>query len=354
MATGYWLLATGYRPNLLDLLRSIIGQVIHRRDVVPGALLAAVLPAAFALIAEDFVAVDLLDPLDLLFCGLALVHEGREFTIRAMVKLALRNPIMSTILIVDDNPLFLTQAVRLCEREGFSTLTAGTWSELNTILSGHVPDLVLLDIELPSIPGHRLGAFIRARHQIPIVLISALDEERLRKLFAASDADAWICKPLTRDKLIAAVTRFLPQQADGKAAATEPERVNATPELHRVLLIEDDPVITARIESALKAECEVTTAEDGESAIGHLWSDSFDCILLDLMLPRLSGFDVVRHLMMRRPELLKATVIMTASSDESLQFIDPDSVARVLKKPFEIGSLPAIVAEVSAALKQRT
>src|SRR5947207_13420005 len=106
-----------------------------------------------------------------------------------MVKLALRNPIMSTILIVDDNPLFLTQAVRLCEREGFSTLTAGTWSELNTILSGHVPDLVLLDIELPSIPGHRLGAFIRARHQIPIVLISALDEDRLRKLFAAPDAD---------------------------------------------------------------------------------------------------------------------------------------------------------------------
>jgi len=52
---------------------------------------------------------------------------------------------MSTILIVDDNPLFLTQAARLCEQEGFSTLTATTWTELNMLLSNNTPDLVLMD-----------------------------------------------------------------------------------------------------------------------------------------------------------------------------------------------------------------
>jgi DNA-binding response OmpR family regulator len=255
---------------------------------------------------------------------------------------------MPTILIVDDNPMFLSEAVRLCEREGFSTLTAKSWSELNIVLANTTPDLVLLDVELPSIPGHRLGAFIRARHKIPIVLVSAHTEERLRRLFGASEADAWICKPLTRDKLIAAITRFLPsenkQEEKAPAATTEGQ-------LFRVILVEDDPVIAARIEAVLAKTCDVTIAPDGESAIEHLWSGSYDCILLDLMLPRLSGFDVVRHLMMRRPELLKATVIMTAATDASLQFIDPTVVARVLRKPFDPPMLAELVAEVASAVR---
>jgi DNA-binding response OmpR family regulator len=203
-----------------------------------------------------------------------------------------------------------------------------------------------MDIEMPSIPGHRLGTFIRARYRIPIVLVSGHSEERLKRLFDSSDADGWICKPLTRDKLIAAVTRFMPVLRHERSEETkQPERL-AT-EKPTVLLIEDEALIASRIEAALVATSTVTLAEDGESAIEKLWTGSYDCILLDLMLPRLSGFDVVRHLMMRRPELLKATVIMTAAGDASLQFIDPTAVGKVLRKPFDLGTLPEIVTEVA-------
>ncbi len=254
---------------------------------------------------------------------------------------------MSTILIVDDNPMFLNEASKMCEREGFSTLTARSWSELNTILADRVPDLVLMDIEMPSIPGHRLGQFIRARYQIPIVLVSGHSEERLKRLFSASDADGWICKPLTRDKLIAAVTRFMDPKPRKVEEAKPAAAVAVEAGRPTVLLIEDEALIASRIESALASTSEVTIAEDGEAAIEKLWTGSYDCILLDLMLPRLSGFDVVRHLMMRRPELLKATVIMTAAGDASLQFIDPNAIGRVLRKPFDIGTLPGVVAEVA-------
>ena len=114
---------------------------------------------------------------------------------------------MLTVLIVDDNVGFRAQAARLCGAEGFSTVTAGSLSELASVLSSVTPDLALVDIELPQIPGHRLGALIRSRGNVPIVLVSALDEAHVRRLFEASDADGWICKPLTRDKLIGAVTR---------------------------------------------------------------------------------------------------------------------------------------------------
>lgn len=252
---------------------------------------------------------------------------------------------MTNILIVDDNPTFLAQAARLCEREGFHTQTAGSLSELAALLPTASPDLVLVDIELPQIPGHRLGALIRSRRQVPIVLVSALSEERVRRLFEASDADGWICKPLTREKLLGAVTRFVLKQDEAHPAM--PARAAAR-EGKRVLLVEDDPVIAARIEFALGSDCAVVTVDEGEAAIRNLLADTYDCVLLDLTLARLSGFDVLRHMIVRQPQLLKSTVIMTAATDESLQFIDRDTVAAVLRKPFDLGTLPGVVASVTA------
>ena len=256
---------------------------------------------------------------------------------------------MFTILIVDDNPSFRMQAARLCEREGFATVTAGNIAELMQALASSTPDLVLIDIELPQIPGHRLGSLIRARRHVPIVLVSALSEDRVRRLFEASDADGWICKPLTRDKLIAAVTRFgTAQQPDAPAQpATAADVVPNDAKRHRVLVIEDEHVIAARIESVLESTSTVTTVSEGDAAIERIASGNYDCILLDLTLPRLSGFDVLRHLMIRKPELLKATVIMTAATDESLQFIDPATVGGVLRKPFAIGALADVVASIA-------
>ncbi|HUR79514.1 MAG TPA: response regulator [Thermoanaerobaculia bacterium] len=248
---------------------------------------------------------------------------------------------MLTVLIVDDNVGFRAQAAKLCAAEGFSTVTAGSLSELALVLSSSTPDLALVDIELPQIPGHRLGALIRSRANVPIVLVSALDETHVRRLFEASDADGWICKPLTRDKLIGAVTRFVVSRGRVASPAPPPDASDGA----RVLLVEDEPMITDRIESALSSYT-VTIAADGESAIQRIEAASYDCILLDLMLPHLSGFDVLRHLILRRPDLLKRTFIMTAATDESLQFIEKESVAGVLRKPFEVGSLPEMVGKV--------
>lgn len=253
---------------------------------------------------------------------------------------------MLTVLIVDDNASFRAQAARLCNAEGFSTVTAGSLSELATVLSTTIPDLALVDIELPQIPGHRLGALIRSRQNVPIVLVSALDEKHVRRLFEASDADGWICKPLTRDKLIGAVTRFV--VARGRTPETAELPAPKASGSARVLLIEDEPMITDRIESVLGAYS-VTSVSEGDTAIQYLERGDYDCILLDLMLPHLSGFDVLRHLMLRKSQLLQRTFIMTAATDESLQFIERDAVAGVLRKPFEIGALPELVARVVGA-----
>jgi CheY-like chemotaxis protein len=253
---------------------------------------------------------------------------------------------MLTVLIVDDNVGFRAQAARLCGAEGFATVTAASLAELAQVLATAEPDLALVDIELPQIPGHRLGALIRSRRNIPIVLVSALDEAHVRRLFEASDADGWICKPLTRDKLMGAVTRFVVARGRrGEVAA--PVSASDDAGKPRVLLVEDEPMITDRIESVLSSYA-VTTVAEGEAAIQQIGAANYDCILLDLMLPHLSGFDVLRHLMLRRNDMLARTFIMTAATDESLQFIEPGSVAGVLRKPFAVASLPELIAGVIA------
>jgi DNA-binding response OmpR family regulator len=70
-------------------------------------------------------------------------------------------------------------------------------------------------------------------------------------------------------------------------------------------------------------------------------------VILDLTLPRLSGFDVLRHMTLRQPEMLRNTIIMTAATDESLQFIDPNSVAGVLRKPFPLDEVETLVNRVT-------
>lgn len=118
-----------------------------------------------------------------------------------------------TVLVLDDNPLVLKLARALLEREGSTVLTASSWIEFNHVLAANSPDLILLDVNLPSIKGNRLSEVLKSqsnKKEIPIVLISDLPEKSLEEMFPGSGADAWLRKPLTREKLIDVISRLVP------------------------------------------------------------------------------------------------------------------------------------------------
>jgi len=112
------------------------------------------------------------------------------------------------------------------------------------------------------------------------------------------------------------------------------------------LIVEDDALVRNEIVSVVGPSWSVTEAADGEGAIKHLWEDSFAAIVLDLLLPHLSGYDVIRHLSMRRPDLLACTIVLTGVADVSLAFIDPKSVFAILKKPLDANQLLAALAQL--------
>lgn len=120
-----------------------------------------------------------------------------------------------TVLVLDDNPLVLKLARALLEREGSTVLTASSWIEFNHVLAANTPDIILLDVNLPSIKGNRLSEVLKSqsnKKEIPIVLISDLPEKSLEEMFPGSGADAWMRKPLTREKLIDIISRLVPSR----------------------------------------------------------------------------------------------------------------------------------------------
>jgi len=116
------------------------------------------------------------------------------------------------VLILDDNPLVLKLGKALLEREGCTVLTASTWIEFNHVLATAAPDIIFLDVNLPSIKGNRLSEVLKSqstKKNIPIVLISDLPEKSLEEMFPSSGADAWMRKPMTREKMVGIINNYV-------------------------------------------------------------------------------------------------------------------------------------------------
>ena len=84
---------------------------------------------------------------------------------------------MGTVLVVDDEPVVRDVVVRYLEQEGYRTLQAGDGETARDLLERETPSLVVLDLMLPGTDGLALCRWIRARSQLPVIMVTALAEE---------------------------------------------------------------------------------------------------------------------------------------------------------------------------------
>jgi DNA-binding response OmpR family regulator len=108
-----------------------------------------------------------------------------------------------------------------------------------------------------------------------------------------------------------------------------------------VLLIDDDPAVRGLLAALLNRDgLPSEAAADGAEAISRLRRNDYDAIILDLMLPELNGFEVLRFLKAERPHLLSRVVVITAATESTLRdFHDGTLVSALLRKPFDIVEL---------------
>jgi DNA-binding response OmpR family regulator len=128
---------------------------------------------------------------------------------------------VSTVLVVDDEPIVRDVVVRYLRRDGMRTLEASTGEEALQLLERELPSLVVLDVMLPGVDGLELCRRIRSTSDLPILLLTARGDEADRIVGLELGADDYVTKPFSPRELAIRVRNLLRRAAPTPLAATE-------------------------------------------------------------------------------------------------------------------------------------
>lgn len=125
-----------------------------------------------------------------------------------------------------------------------------------------------------------------------------------------------------------------------------------TPRQKRILVVDDDDAIRALLFTILRrSRLAVDTAVNGEQALERLRTCRYSVILLDLMMPIMNGWEVLRRLdEMPQPDRPMA-IVLTAGNEP--RTMSPDLVAGTIHKPFDVAMLVEVVSGCLEALEAR-
>jgi DNA-binding response OmpR family regulator len=116
---------------------------------------------------------------------------------------------MTTVLVVDDEPIVREVVVRYLEREGYRTLEAADGDRARELVEREDPNLVVLDLMLPGMDGLALCRWIRSTSQLPVIMLTARGEEADRIVGLELGADDYVTKPFSPRELAARVRSVL-------------------------------------------------------------------------------------------------------------------------------------------------
>jgi len=188
----------------------------------------------------------------------------------------------SILLIVEDDPHYARIMVELARDKGFKVLVAMRGTDALDLAKQYQPTAVSLDVFLPDMLGWTVLSQLKqnplTRH-IPVQIIT-LDEDRQHGL--ARGAFSFVTKPTSTEGVQAALARI---------------KEYAKPRRKRLLVVEDDKAEQMSIAELLdSSDIEIVTTGTGAEALSLLRQDPCDCVVLDLRLPDMSGFEVLEEL----------------------------------------------------------
>jgi CheY-like chemotaxis protein/signal transduction histidine kinase/CHASE3 domain sensor protein len=186
------------------------------------------------------------------------------------------------LLIIEDDLNFARILRDMARDQGFKVLIANRSDEGLALATEFKPDAVMLDIHLPDMDGwtvlDRLKHDLETRH-IPVHILS-VDDEQQRGLQLG--AIAYLQKPVSPEALTQAfvdIRQFIERQ------------------VRRLLVIEDDELQAASIRELIgNGDVQTTIVGTGSEALAAIKTELFDCVVLDLGLPDMDGFDLIEQI----------------------------------------------------------
>jgi signal transduction histidine kinase/DNA-binding response OmpR family regulator len=173
------------------------------------------------------------------------------------------------------------------------------------------PDAITLDVLMPGSSGFETLAALRKNPEtanIPIIVVSIVDQKQVGFALGAAD---YLIKPIRKSVLLETIRKHVPYQYDDDTA---------------ILLVDDDPKTLELLEETLRsAGYETQSVRSGKRALEVLSSKLVSAVLLDLLMPGMDGFEVIRHI--RQDTALKQLPIFVMTG-KSLTPEESDLLAR--------------------------
>ncbi len=225
----------------------------------------------------------------------SLLHHGPRLDLPAAVTTAIEDPIEviqddrnniqpgdSVLLIVEDDVRYARIICDLSRAEGFKVLVAIRGAEALTLAREFHPTAVSLDVSLPDMLGWTVLNHLKqdpATRHIPVQMLT-IDEDWHHGL--SHGAFAFVTKPTTNEGLTAAIARI---------------REYSMPRRKRLLVVEDEPAQQLSIQALLgHDDIDVRVVSTGSDALAAVSKEQFDCVVLDLRLPDMTGFELLETL----------------------------------------------------------
>lgn len=201
-----------------------------------------------------------------------------------------------TVLIIDDSPTFREELKSALESAGYRVVSAGTGEDGLQVAVNERPAAIVVDGVLPGIDGATVIRRIRAdaaMRRTPCILLTASEERSGEIVALDAGADDYVRKEENTEIILARLAAILRTSAAPSAA--RPAVSLLAPK--RVLAVDDSLTYLQEVATQLRQEgYDVISARSGEEALELLAVQTVDCILLDLVMPGISGQETCRRI----------------------------------------------------------
>jgi signal transduction histidine kinase/CheY-like chemotaxis protein len=201
-----------------------------------------------------------------------------------------------TVLVIDDETDARDLLKRALERDGYQVIAAADGDTGMRLAREHRPDAITLDVVMPGKDGWAVLRELKSDPEvshIPVIMVSIINEKGLGYTLGAAD---YLTKPVDRELLAHLMQRHL-----------DPDRGG------HVLIVEDDEPTRSLVRRILEGEgYQTSEAEDGMAGLARFSEDGADLIVLDLMMPRMDGFEFLDRLRSSDAGRAVPVVILTA------------------------------------------